>query len=60
MKWFNKLFKRNASVQNAVDTMIDNNVPAYTKEEFRARKKFIDDWATDFISKYKEGKLNRM
>jgi hypothetical protein len=45
MKWFNKLFKRKASVQNAVDTMIEINVPAYTKEEFRARKKIIDDWA---------------
>ena len=60
MKWFDKLFKRDASVQNVVDTMIDISVPVYTKEEFRARKKIIDDWANDFISKYKEEKLARL
>ena len=60
MKWFNKLFKREASIQNVVDTMIEINVPDYTKEEFRARKKIIDAWANDFISKYKEEKLARL
>ena len=45
MKWFNRLFNRSDSIQNVVDTMIEISVPAYTKEEFRARKKIIYDWA---------------